>query len=215
MDHIASLADLILHLDHYLTDIARDYGVWTLAILFAIIFLETGLVVMPFLPGDSLLFAAGALAGVGSFEPTWLFATLALAAILGDTLNYWIGARIGPVAFSGKLPWLNQEHLQRTHAFYEKYGPKTVVLARFVPVVRTFAPFVAGIGSMCYGRFLTFNVAGALLWCTSLIGGGYYFGNLPAVRQNFSLVVLGIIVASFMPIVFEWLRHRRAGEVNS
>lgn len=214
MEHFAALVDIVLHLDHHLTEIAREYGVWTLAILFGIVFLETGVVVTPFLPGDSLLFAAGALAGVGSFDPAYLFITLSVAAILGDTLNYAIGAYIGVVAFSGKLRWIKQEHLQRTQHFYEKYGAKTIILARFVPIVRTFAPFVAGIGSMRYTRFLTFNVVGGLLWCSSLIGGGYYFGNLPAVRQNFSLVVLGIIIVSILPIVIEWLRHRRDNKVN-
>jgi membrane-associated protein len=208
--------DIVLHLDRHLADLVQDYGVWTLAILFAIVFLETGVVVTPFLPGDSLLFAAGTLAGFGSMEIGWLFAVLMLAAVLGDSLNYAIGAYIGPRAFSGRISWLNPEHLQRTHDFYEKYGSKTVVLARFVPIVRTFAPFVAGVGSMSYRRFAFYNVAGALLWCVLLLGGGYFFGNLPLVRQHFSLVILGIIVLSILPIVFELIRNRRpaADKVN-
>lgn len=210
MDTITSLVDIVLHLDHYLTDVVQGYGVWTLAILFAIVFLETGVVVTPFLPGDSLLFAAGALAGVGALDIAPLSVVLASAAVLGDALNYWIGSQIGPRAFSGRIRWLNQEHLQRTHDFYEKYGGKAVVLARFVPIVRTFAPFVAGVGSMSYRRFAFFNISGALLWCVVLLGGGYFFGNLPPVRDNFSLVVIGIIVVSLLPVVYEFVRNRRA-----
>lgn len=214
METITSLVDIVLHLDHYLTGIVQDYGLWTLAILFTIVFLETGVVVMPFLPGDSLLFAAGALAGTGAMDIISLFAILASAAVLGDALNYWIGAQIGPRAFSGRIRRLNPAHLQRTHDFYEKYGGKTVVIARFVPIVRTFAPFVAGVGKMSYRRFAFYNIAGALLWCVILLGGGYFFGNLPTVRKNFSLVIIGIIVVSLIPLFFEWIRNWRATSVK-
>lgn len=209
MDLISALVDLVLHLDRHLTDLVRDYGVWTLAILFVIVFLETGVVVTPFLPGDSLLFAAGTLAGFGALDPAALFVTLFVAAVLGDSLNYWFGGRVGPIAFSGKLRWLNQEHLQRTQHFYERHGGKTIVLARFIPIIRTFAPFVAGIGRMPYARFAAYNVAGGLLWCVLLLGGGFFFGNLPAVRERFSLVIAAIIVISLLPVVFEFLRARR------
>ncbi|TAN53441.1 MAG: DedA family protein [Methylococcaceae bacterium] len=209
VETFTSFVDIVLHLDRYLIDVVQNYGPWTLAILFAIVFLETGVVLLPFLPGDSLLFACGALAGAGNLNIAWVFAVLALAAVLGDALNYWIGARIGARAFSGRIRWLNQAHLQRTHDFYEKYGSKTIVLARFVPIVRTFAPFVAGVGSMSYRRFAFYNIAGALLWCVLLLGGGYFFGNLPLVRKNFSLVIVAIIVLSVMPVVYELLRNWR------
>lgn len=216
METLTSLADIALHLDHYLTDIVKDYGVWTLAILFVIVFLETGVVVLPFLPGDSLLFAAGTLAGFGALDIVPLSASLVSAAVLGDALNYWVGSQIGPRAFSGRIRWLNQAHLQRTHDFYEKYGGKTVALARFIPIVRTFAPFVAGIGSMSYRRFAFYNISGALLWCVVLVGGGYFFGNLPVVRKNFSLVIIVIMLVSALPVVFELLRNwRMPAKVNS
>jgi membrane-associated protein len=209
MDLLPALVDLVLHLDKHLTDLVQDYGVWTLAILFVIVFLETGVVVTPFLPGDSLLFAAGTLAGFGALDPLALFATLFFAAVLGDSLNYWFGGRIGPVAFSGRLRWLNQEHLLRTQDFYERHGGKTIVLARFIPIIRTFAPFVAGIGRMAYLRFVAYNIGGAFLWCVLLLGGGYFFGNLPAVRERFSLVIIAIIVISLLPVAVEFLRARR------
>lgn len=215
MDTIASLVDIVLHLDHYLADIVQGYGAWTLAILFSIVFLETGVVVTPFLPGDSLLFAAGALAGVGVLDIAPVSFVLASAAILGDALNYWIGSQIGQRAFSGRIRWLNQEHLHRTQDFYEKYGGKAVVLARFVPIIRTFAPFVAGVGSMRYRRFAFFNISGALLWCVVLLGGGYFFGNLPPVRDNFSLVVIGIIVISLLPVAYELLRNWRSADAKA
>ena len=187
------------------------YGTWTYAILFLIVFCETGLVVTPFLPGDSLLFAAGTFAALGAMDPWILFGLLTVAAILGDTLNYWIGKRIGPAAFSGRFRLLNQNHLRKTEAFYEKHGGKTIIMARFVPIVRTFAPFVAGVGTMEYGRFLMFNVVGAVLWVGLFVFGGYLFGNIPAVRENFTLVILAIIVLSVLPILFEWLKSRREG----
>ncbi len=178
-------------------------------ILFAIVFCETGLVVTPFLPGDSMLFAAGAVAGMGAFNPLWLFITLSIAAILGDTVNYWIGAYIGPRAFSGDIRFLKKEYLDRTHAFYEKYGGKTIIIARFVPIVRTFAPFVAGIGAMNYAKFIVYNVVGGVAWVALFVFGGYWFGNWGPVKKNFSWVVLAIIVISVMPMVVEYFRSRR------
>jgi membrane-associated protein len=177
-------------------------------LLFFIIFLETGFVVTPFLPGDSLLFAAGAFAGMGWLNVSLLFFLLAIAAILGDTVNYWIGHYIGPRAFSGNIRFLKQEHLIRTHEFYEKHGGKTIVLARFVPIIRTFAPFVAGIGAMSYGRFVTYNVVGGIAWVALFSFGGYFFGNIPFVKENFTLVILGIIFVSLLPPIIEYLKVR-------
>jgi membrane-associated protein len=202
----------VLHLDKSLALVIQAYGAWTYLILLLVIFCETGLVVTPFLPGDSLLFAAGAFAAKPEFhlDVRLLFLLLAAAAIVGDTVNYWIGAWIGPRAFSGEIRFLKKEHLDRTHRFYEKYGGKAIILARFVPIVRTFAPFVAGIGAMNYGRFILYNVVGGLAWVVLLLGGGYWFGNWPWVQKNFELVILGIIVISVMPMVVEFLRARRA-----
>jgi membrane-associated protein len=202
--------DLFVHLDRHLGEIIRQYGTWTYLLLFITIFCETGLVVTPFLPGDSLLFAAGSFAGIGSLNPHLLFLLLAAAAILGDTANYWIGAWVGPRAFSGEIRFLKKEYLDRTHQFYEKYGGKTIILARFVPIVRTFAPFVAGIGAMSYGRFIVYNVAGGAAWVAMFVYGGYWFGSREIVRQNFTLVILAIIAISVMPMAIEYLRMRRA-----
>lgn len=207
--------DLFLHLDKHLQTLIASFGGWIYVILFAVVFCETGLVVTPFLPGDSLLFACGAFAATGSLRLAWLFALLAFAAILGDTVNYWLGWAFGPkLAREGKLRFVRQSHLDKTHAFFEKYGGKTIIIARFVPIVRTFAPFVAGVGSMSYGRFMSYNVIGAVFWVATCLLGGYFFGNLPVVRDNFSLVILGIIVVSLLPAVFEvaraWLAKRRA-----
>ncbi len=207
MELIAQLFDFILHIDVHLDAIIRQYGIWTYAILFLIIFVETGLVVMPLLPGDSLLFAAGTFAARGSLSPHMLFLLLTVAAILGDTVNYWIGHYVGPRAQRG-LRFVRQEYLDRTHAFYEKHGGKTIIIARFMPIVRTFAPFVAGIGAMEYGRFLLYNVVGAVLWISIFVYGGYYFGNIPAVEHNFTLVILVIIFLSILPGVIEYVRHR-------
>ncbi len=207
MELIAQLFDFILHIDVHLDAIIRQYGIWTYAILFLIIFVETGLVVMPLLPGDSLLFAAGTFAARGSLSPHMLFLLLTVAAILGDTVNYWIGHYVGPRAQRG-LRFVKQEYLDRTHAFYEKHGGKTIIIARFMPIVRTFAPFVAGIGAMEYGRFLLYNVVGAVLWISIFVYGGYYFGNIPAVEHNFTLVILVIIFLSILPGVIEYVRHR-------
>jgi len=209
MDWINFFFDVFLHLNKHLGVVIQDYGTWTYLILFAIIFCETGLVVTPFLPGDSLLFAAGALAHSGELNPAWLFIVLSGAAIAGDTVNYWIGAIIGPRAFSGNIRFLKKEHLDRTHAFYEKYGGKTIIIARFVPIVRTFAPFVAGIGAMNYARFIFYNVIGGLAWVALCIFSGYLFGTMEFVEKNFSLVIMAIVVISVMPMVVEYLRARR------
>ncbi len=179
-------------------------------ILFAIVFCETGLVVTPFLPGDSMLFAAGAVASMGTLNPLWLFLSLGFAAVAGDTVNYWIGAYVGPRAFSGEVRFLRKEHLNRTHAFFEKYGGKTIILARFVPIVRTFAPFVAGIGAMNYARFIVYNVIGGLAWVALFVFGGYLVANHPFVKERFHLVILAIIIISVLPMVIEYLRAKRA-----
>lgn len=212
MEIISNLIDFILHLDKHLAEIVSQYGVWTYAILFLIIFMETGFVVTPFLPGDSLLFAAGTLASPALNESLniWiLIPLLILAAILGDTVNYWIGHYIGPRAFSGSVRFLKKEYLDRTHAFYEKHGGKTIILARFIPIIRTFAPFVAGIGAMNYPRFLLYNVVGAIAWVIIFTLGGYFFGRLPFVQENFSLVVIAIILISVLPAVYEFLKEWR------
>jgi membrane-associated protein len=208
MDFVRSVMDLFLHLDQHLNRIVTDYGVWTHLILFAIVFAETGLVVTPFLPGDSLLFAAGALAALGSLDLWLLVVLLTGAAILGDTVNYWVGTWIGPRAFSGNVKFLRKDYLERTHAFYEKHGGKTIILARFVPIIRTFAPFVAGVGAMSYGKFITYNVVGAVLWVGLFVPMGYFFGNMPTVKENFSLVILAIIALSVLPIALEAIRAR-------
>lgn len=205
-----SIIDIILHFDQYLGSVIQDYGMLTYAILFAIVFLETGLVIMPFLPGDSLLFAAGAFAATGAFDLGMLLTILVIAAILGDTINYGTGRYIGPRVFSGKHKWLfHPEYLNKTHRFYEKHGAKTIVLARFIPIIRTFAPFVAGIGRMSYTKFLTYNVLGGLLWVGIFTGGGYLFGAIPVVKENFSLMIVAIIVVSLMPLLYELLQHWR------
>lgn len=208
MEIISELVDFILHLDVHLNEIIKNFGVFTYLILFLIIFLETGVVITPFLPGDSLLFAAGSFAALGSLNIIALFLLLTAAAILGDTLNYWIGHFIGPRAFSGNIRFLKKEYLDRTHEFYDKHGGKTIILARFIPIIRTFAPFVAGIGAMNYSRFILYNVIGAVLWVSIFTFGGYFFGNLPFVKDNFTLVILAIIVISVLPGVFEFLREK-------
>ena len=210
MDLLRSVIDLFLHLDQHLSRVIADYGVWTHLILFLIVFAETGLVVTPFLPGDSLLFAAGTFAALGSLD-LWLVVVLLIAAaILGDTVNYWVGAWVGPRAFSGNVKLLRKDYLDRTHAFYEKHGGKTIILARFVPIIRTFAPFVAGVGAMSYPKFITYNVVGAVLWVGLFVPAGYFFGNIPAVRKNFTLVILAIILLSVVPLVLEAIRARRS-----
>ena len=209
MEWISSFVDVILHLDQHLLVLVQNYGAWIYGILFIILFCETGLVVTPFLPGDSLLFVAGAIAGAGSMNVHLLVVLLLAAAVLGDSLNYAIGHYIGPKVFRFDDSWLfKKAYVERTHRFFERHGGKTIVLARFVPIIRTYAPFVAGIGAMDYRRFLLFNVAGAVLWVASLTYAGYFFGNLPAVKNNLSLVILGIIVLSISPGIVELLRHK-------
>jgi membrane-associated protein len=205
-----TLIDLFLHLDAHLKMVLDQYGVWTYVILVVIVFLETGVVITPFLPGDSLLFAAGALAAnTTQLHVGWLFILLTAAAILGDTVNYHIGAYIGPRAFQGRIRFLKQAHLDRTRQFYERHGGKTIVLARFIPIIRTFAPFVAGIGGMAYRRFLFYNVFGAFLWTGLFVFGGYYFGQLPVVQKHFTLVVLAVIVLSLVPLAIEGIQRYR------
>ena len=208
MDFILSAIDFFLHLDVYLSEIIAAYGLWTYLILFAIIFAETGFVVTPFLPGDSLIFAAATFAGLGLLNPVLLFILLTFAAILGDSVNYAIGHAIGPRVFREDVRFLKREYLDRTHAFFEKYGGKTIILARFMPIIRTFAPFVAGVGAMTYGKFLLYNVIGGLLWVVLFTILGYFFCNIPAVQENFTFVILGIIFISILPPIIEFFRER-------
>jgi membrane-associated protein len=208
MEWLRTFADFFLHLDQHLSEIITKYGVWTHLILFLIVFCETGLVITPFLPGDSLLFAAGTFAALGALDLWLVIVLLIVAAIIGDTVNYWVGAYIGPRAFRGNVRFLRQEYLERTHAFYERHGGKTIILARFIPIIRTFAPFVAGVGGMSYPKFIVYNVVGAVLWVGLFVLGGYFFGNIPVVRENFTIVILAIIAISVMPIAVEALRAR-------
>ena len=210
MEFLKEVLDFFLHLDKHLGEILARFGNWTYLILFLIIFCETGLVITPFLPGDSLLFAVGALAGLGSLDVKVLIVLLCIAAIVGDTVNYWIGKYIGPRAFSGNIRFLKKEHLDRTHAFFERHGGKTIILARFVPIIRTFAPFVAGVGAMSYPRFIAYNVIGGVVWVNLFVLAGYLFGNLPTVKENFTLVIMVIILLSVLPIVIEFVRARKA-----
>lgn len=212
MEMIKSLLDFVLHIDDQLKLIIEQYGTLTHWILFIIIFCETGLVVTPFLPGDSLLFAAGAFAAGGSLKLPWLLILLFIAAVAGDTLNYWIGHWIGPKAFSGTLPFLKKAHLDRTNAFFAKHGGKTIILARFVPIVRTFAPFVAGIGAMNYGKFILYNLVGGFLWVFLFTLLGYFFGTLPIVQENFEIVVVAIVLISLLPPLWEAIAPRLRGE---
>ncbi|MCS7182758.1 MAG: DedA family protein [Thermoanaerobaculum sp.] len=210
MNYVLRFIDFLVHLDVHLDALIQTHGSWVHGILFLIVFCETGFVVTPFLPGDSLLFAVGTFSARGSIDLFTSMVVLSTAAILGDTVNYWIGHYVGPRVFRREdVRWLNRKHLDRTHEFFEKYGAKTIILARFVPIVRTFAPFVAGVGAMTYGKFFLYNVVGGILWVVSLTLAGYFFGNIPIVRKNFSLVILGIIVVSVLPAVTEALRHRR------
>lgn len=209
MDYLNQLLDIFLHIDRHLHDLCTTYGGWTYAILFLVIFAETGLVVTPFLPGDSLLFAAGALAGGGSLDVILLFVLLTISAILGDGVNYAIGKYLGPkVLKNGNSRFLKKEYLDKTHAFYEKYGGKTIIIARFVPIVRTFAPFVAGVGTMTYRRFFAYNVIGGVAWVASCVFAGYFFGGLEFVKKNFELVILAIIFISILPMIVEYMKHR-------
>ena len=209
MELIPFFWDVVIHLDRHLASLLQQYGPWIYLLLFAIIFCETGLVVTPFLPGDSLLFVAGTLWATAGLDPHALVATLISAAVLGDNTNFWIGRYLGPRVFRWEQSrFFNRRALDRTHEFYERHGGKTIVIARWVPFIRTFAPFVAGIGRMAYPRFLLFSIGGGLLWVCALVYSGFFFGNLPIVRQNLSIVILAIIAASIAPIAFEVLRTR-------
>jgi membrane-associated protein len=207
MEAVQFLIDLFLHLDDHLSAVITQYGTWTYALLFFVIFMETGFVVTPFLPGDSLLFAAGTFAGLGDLNLWLLLGLLIVAAFLGDTVNYWIGHYLGERAY--KIKWIKQEYIERTHAFFEKHGGKTIFLARFVPIVRTFAPFVAGIGRMSYGYFVSYNIMGGIVWVSVFTVAGYLFGNVPFVQDNFTLVVIAIIFVSIVPVLIEALKARR------
>ncbi len=220
MEFIQQLIDIFLHVDEYLYEIVTQLGVWTYVLLFLVIFAETGLVVTPFLPGDSLLFAAGAVTALvpDTLNIFVLITVLSVAAILGDTVNYWIGHWVGPKAFSGKVRFLKKEHLDKTHAFYEKHGGKTIILARFIPIVRTFAPFVAGIGAMTYSHFIIYNVVGGIAWVTAFTLLGYFFGNVPFVQKNFEFVVIAIVLISVLPMIYEYIaeksRSRKASQAQ-
>ena len=207
MEH---LIDLVLHLDEHLKTFVEQYGVFTYVVLFLIIFCETGLVVTPFLPGDSLLFAAGAISALGGLDVTLLTILLILAAVLGDSANYWIGAKLGQRLIERHPRWLKDEYLQRTHQFYAKHGGKTIVLARFVPIVRTFAPFVAGLGSMEYRRFVIYNIGGGIVWVAGFVLTGHFFGNLPFVQRHFEWLIIGIILVSVAPVLYHAIKHRLA-----
>jgi membrane-associated protein len=209
MEFLKTIIDLFLHLDVHLREVTSQYGTWTYALLFAIVFCETGLVVTPILPGDSLLFAAGALAALGTLNPWLLFLLLTVAAIIGDMVNYWAGHYFGARIFKPNARILKTEYLDRTHAFYERYGGKTIVLARFVPIIRTFAPFVAGMGRMGYGRFFAYNVFGGIFWVAACVAAGYFFGNIDVVKKNFSVVILAIIFISILPGIIGIVRARR------
>jgi len=215
MDLIRTLFEFFLHLDKHLSSVISTYGAWTYALLFLVIFLETGVVITPFLPGDSLLFAAGSFAALGALNVWILFLLLCGAAILGDSLNYWIGHRLGPRVFREEMRFMKREYLDRTHAFYEKHGGKTIFLARFIPIIRTFAPFVAGIGAMTYPRFLIYNIVGGIVWTALFVFGGFFFGNLPFVRDHFTLVIIAIILISMLPIAYEFLAHRMRRPVDA
>ena len=210
MELIRTFIEILMHLDKHLGGVIQDYGSWTYLILFVIIFCETGLVITPILPGDSLLFAAGAFAAVGSLKASWLFVLLSIAAVAGDTVNYWIGYIVGPKVFHKEnVRFLNKQYLNRAHQFYEEYGGKTIIIARFVPIIRTFAPFVAGIGKMTYMRFISYNIFGGVLWIGAFIFGGQFFGNIPIVKKNFTFVIFAIIIISIMPGVIEYFRQRQ------
>lgn len=207
METIRFLLDVFLHLDEYLSQIITQYGTWTYGILFFVIFMETGFVVTPFLPGDSLLFAAGTFASLGALNVWVVAGLLMVGAVLGDTVNYWIGHALGDRAY--QIKWIKKEYLDRTHAFFEKHGGKTIFLARFVPIVRTFAPFVAGIGRMSYGYFITYNLVGGVVWVALFTLAGYFFGNIPFVKKNFEFVILAILLISVVPIFYEAWKARR------
>ncbi len=209
MEMVKLLIDIFLHLDKFLGDIITQYGTLTYIILFVVIFCETGLVVTPFLPGDSLIFAAGTFAAMGRMNPWLLFILLIIAAVGGDAANYWIGHKIGPRAYTGEIKLIKKEYIDRTHAFFEKHGGKTIFLARFVPIVRTFAPFVAGVGQMSYGYFLRYNLIGGVSWVAIFLALGYFFGTMPIVQKNFELVIIAIVLISVVPMLVEWIKSRK------
>jgi membrane-associated protein len=209
MDWILKVVDFILHVDVYLEEIISNYGSWTYALLFIVIFMETGFVVTPFLPGDSLIFAASTFAARGALNPWVMFGLLAFAAVIGDSVNYWIGYRIGKRAYTGEIKWIKKEYMDRTHIFFEKHGGKTIFLARFVPIIRTFAPFVAGVSRMSYGFFFRWNVIGGITWVAIFTLLGYFFGNIPFVQKNFELVIIAIVLISFIPAVVEFIKAKR------
>ena len=210
MEILTSFIEIVLHLDAHLLVLVQQYGMWVYAILFAIIFSETGLVIAPFLPGDSLLFVAGALCGMGSLDLQILLPLLMLAAFGGDNTNYWVGRLLGlRLVNSPKQRFIKHEHLEKTHLFFEKHGGKTILFARFLPIIRTFAPFVAGIGTMSYRLFLMFSALGSMAWIGSLTLAGYFFGNIPVIKNNLTLMIVGIIFISFIPAILEYIKHRR------
>jgi membrane-associated protein len=210
---LAAFIDIVLHLDAHLLALTQQYGVWVYAILFMIIYCETGLVITPFLPGDSLLFVAGALCGMGALQLEWLAPLLVLAAFSGDNTNYWMGRLVGlQLLKHASAKFIRREHIDKTHAFYEKHGGKTVILARFLPIIRTFAPFVAGIGMMRYRLFVLFSALGSVAWITSFTVGGYLFGNIPVIKNNLTLMTIGIILISLLPALSEFIRHRKSNQ---
>lgn len=203
------IIDFILHIDSHLFELARDYGTWLYAILFLIVFCETGLVVTPFLPGDSLLFAAGALAATGAFDPVLMGALIMLAAFLGDNTNYWFGRTIGPKVFaSSDSKIFNRDYLEKTQVFYKVYGPRAIIMARFLPIFRTFVPFVAGIGKMPYGRYMGYSFVASILWVPGFMGAGFFFGNIPVVKEHFTVMIMGIVLVSALPAIIAVVRHQ-------
>jgi membrane-associated protein len=209
MDLILKIVDFVLHIDTYLSDIITRYGTWTYALLFLVVFMETGFVVTPFLPGDSLIFAGATFAAQGALNPWLMFILLSIAAVAGDTANYWIGHAIGAKAYTGEIKWIKKEYMERTHAFFEKHGGKTIFLARFVPIIRTFAPFVAGVSKMSYSYFITWNLVGGVTWVATFTALGFFFGNIPFVQNNFELVIIAIILISLVPAVVEGIKARK------
>jgi membrane-associated protein len=209
METLKHLLDLFLHLDAYLEQIIAQFGTVTYILLFLVIFAETGFVITPFLPGDSLIFAAGTFAAKGLLNPMVLFVSLSLAAVVGDSVNYWVGHYVGERAYTGEVKWLKKEYLDRTHAFFQKHGGKTIFLARFVPIVRTFAPFVAGVGEMDYKYFFSYNVFGGIVWVAVFLSAGYFFGTIPVVQENFEMVIIAILLISVVPVLWEIVKSRR------
>jgi membrane-associated protein len=215
MEVILSAIDFIVHLDKHLSEIIRVFGGWSYLLLFIVVFAETGLIITPFLPGDSLLFVVGALSALGAFDPFWIFLVLVSAAIIGDTVNYAVGKYFGDrILKKGGGRFFKKEHVEETHKFFERHGGKTIILARFVPIIRTFAPFVAGIGKMEYRKFVLYNITGALLWVVIFFFGGYFFGNIPFVKNNFAIAILGIIIVSVIPILIESVRRKKQNRIE-